>query len=102
MHYTPFWDHAPLGLTILICICFGCIGSEYIQSMLPVCTCMSYYEYKTFQYGDVIANLFGGSMGLYASYKLEEIYRAGDANQIYESLDLENPSETGNQISSDL
>lgn len=100
--YTPLWDYAPLGLTILLCIGFGCIGSEYIQSMLPVCMCRSDHEYKTFQSGDVVANLLGGSIGLYISYKLERKYQDGDGTQQYVPLDLENPSESRNEVSTDL
>lgn len=55
-------------------------------------------EYKMFQFGDVIANLLGGSIGLYISYKLEQKYRSSDANGLHESPDLENPGESDNQL----
>ena len=51
-----------------------------------------------FQFGDVIANLLGGSIGLYISYKLEQKYRSSDANGLHESPDLENPGESDNQL----
>ena len=88
----------PLSLTILFCIVIGCIGSEYIQSLLPVSVRKPNDEYKMFQFGDVIANLLGGSIGLYISYKLEQKYRRSDANGLHESPDLENPGESDNQL----
>lgn len=94
MHDTSSWTYVPLILTVFISIVLGGIGSEYVQSMLPVRTCYSYNQYKTFQLGDVIANLLGGSIGLYASYQLERQCRDDEARQLYEPLDLENPSES--------
>ncbi|KAG8863326.1 hypothetical protein FRB96_008817 [Tulasnella sp. 330] len=32
-------------------------------------------QYKTFQYGDVLANLLGSGIGLYVSYHFERYYR---------------------------
>jgi len=40
--------------------------SEFVQSMLPS---------KEFQFGDIVANLLGSTMGLYVSYYLERYYR---------------------------
>ncbi|ETW80517.1 hypothetical protein HETIRDRAFT_385084, partial [Heterobasidion irregulare TC 32-1] len=61
-----FWRHSPLMLTALICFFVGGVMSEFIQSMLP---------YKEFQFGDIVANLLGSSIGLYTAYYLERYYR---------------------------
>jgi len=60
------WRHASAILTGIVCFGFGAIGSEFIQSLLP---------YKTFQIGDVIANILGASLGLYLSHALERRHR---------------------------
>jgi len=53
--------------------------SEYVQSLLP---------YKTFQIGDVIANLLGSSLGLFVSYNLEKYYRRRrEIARLYQPLD---------------
>ncbi|KAF7428276.1 hypothetical protein PC9H_007497 [Pleurotus ostreatus] len=61
-----FWRHANMLLTGFICFFCGGIMSEFVQSMLP---------YKEFQFGDVVANLMGSSVGLYVAYHLEKYYR---------------------------
>lgn len=51
-------------------------------------------KYKTFQLGDVVANLVGGFLGLYAAYHMEQRHREyAELQQLYAPLDLENPSE---------
>lgn len=83
--HIPAWRHAPLILTLFISILVGCVGSEFIQASLP---------YKTFQLGDIIANLLGASIGLYAASRMEQRYREHcELQQLYAPLDLENPSE---------
>jgi len=61
-----FWRRSGLIFTGVICFFCGGILSEVIQSLLP---------YKVFQIGDVIANLLGSSVGLFAAYHLERYYR---------------------------
>jgi len=59
----------------------GGIISEVVQAALP---------YKEFQIGDVIANLLGSSVGLYASYHLEKYYRhRREISQLYRPLDTD-------------
>lgn len=69
--------------------------SEVVQSMLP---------YKEFQFGDVIANLFGSSLGLWAAYYLDRYYRhRREISRLYQPLSQEedmllsdSESESGN------
>ncbi|KAH9973644.1 hypothetical protein BJV77DRAFT_1056448 [Russula vinacea] len=61
-----FWRHCPLLFTIFVCFFLGGVVSEFVQSLLP---------YKTFQFGDVVANLLGSGIGLYVAYHLERYYR---------------------------
>jgi len=61
-----FWRHSALIFTGFVCFFCGGILSEIVQSMLP---------YKEFQFSDVVANLFGSSIGLFSSYHLERYYR---------------------------
>jgi len=61
-----FWRHAGLICTFILCFFFGAIMSEYVQSLLP---------YKTFEGGDILANLLGCSFGLAISWHLERYYR---------------------------
>ncbi|KIM26980.1 hypothetical protein M408DRAFT_330340 [Serendipita vermifera MAFF 305830] len=61
-----FWRHFSLGFAGVVCLLIGGIFSEFVQSLLP---------YKTFHWGDVIANLLGASLGLFIAYRLERYYR---------------------------
>jgi len=61
-----FWRHSALIFTSIICLFFGGIVSEIVQSLLP---------YKEFQLGDILANLSGSTIGLIVSYHLERRYR---------------------------
>jgi len=61
-----FWRHSPLMFTVFVCLFLGGIVSEYVQSLLP---------HKTFQFGDIVANLLGSGIGLYVAYHLERYYR---------------------------
>lgn len=61
-----FWRYSGLILTAVICFFFGGIVSEFVQAMLP---------YKTFDFWDIVANLFGSGLGLYISYHIERYYR---------------------------
>ncbi|KAF8973068.1 hypothetical protein BDZ97DRAFT_1779181 [Flammula alnicola] len=61
-----FWRHSGLIFTAFTCFFCGGIISEFVQAALP---------YKTFQWGDVVANFCGSSVGLYVAYYLERYYR---------------------------
>jgi len=92
--HVPIWKYTPLILTIFTSIIAGGIGSEFIQSLLPVCLWSADPQYKTFQLGDILANLMGSCTGLYAAYYMEQRYRARcELQQLYAPLDLENVSE---------
>ncbi|KAK7692339.1 hypothetical protein QCA50_003964 [Cerrena zonata] len=76
-----FWRESPLIFTGVFCFFFGGIISEFVQSMLP---------YKEFQFGDVIANLLGSSIGLYIAYYLERYYRSRrEISRLYRPLDTD-------------
>ncbi|KDQ10071.1 hypothetical protein BOTBODRAFT_500852 [Botryobasidium botryosum FD-172 SS1] len=78
------WRNAALITTGILCFFLGGIVSEIVQSLLP---------YKTFQLGDVIANLLGSSLGLVdlpvsVSYNLEKYYRRRrEIARLYQPLD---------------
>jgi len=58
--------------------------SELVQSLLP---------HKTFQFGDVVANLLGSSIGLYVAYHLEKYYRRRrEISRLYRPLSASNSS----------
>ncbi|KAJ3906807.1 hypothetical protein F5879DRAFT_944695 [Lentinula edodes] len=76
-----FWRHSGLILTGFICFFCGGILSEVVQSLLP---------YKEFQMGDVIANLLGSAIGLYAAYHTERYYRhRREISRLYRPLDTD-------------
>lgn len=75
------WRNASLLLTAITCFLVGGIGSEIVQSLLP---------YKVFQWGDIVANLLGSSLGLFFSFHLEKRYRARrELERLYAPLDIE-------------
>ncbi|KIY44424.1 hypothetical protein FISHEDRAFT_51643 [Fistulina hepatica ATCC 64428] len=61
-----FWRHAGLIFTSFICMFCGGFLSELIQSMFP---------YREFVFGNVVANLAGGAVGLTLAFYLEKYYR---------------------------
>ncbi|KAJ6625840.1 hypothetical protein B0H10DRAFT_2000983 [Mycena sp. CBHHK59/15] len=74
-----FWRHSALIFTGFVCFFCGGILSEFVQSMLP---------FKEFQFGDVVANLLGSSIGLFASYHMERYYRKRrEIARLYQPLD---------------
>ncbi|KAI0075749.1 hypothetical protein K474DRAFT_1646117 [Panus rudis PR-1116 ss-1] len=88
------WRHAPLIFTGTICFFFGGIVSEFVQSMLP---------YKEFQFGDVVANLLGSSIGLYVAYHLERYYRhRREISRLYRPLDTDSLSESEDDLESGM
>lgn len=71
----------PLMLTWIVCFLGGGFGSEFVQSLLPN---------KTFQWGDVFANLVGSGLGLFVSYHAERRHRLRrEIERLYEPLDQE-------------
>ncbi|KAI0786676.1 hypothetical protein C8Q75DRAFT_770949 [Abortiporus biennis] len=91
-----FWRKSPLIFTGVVCFIFGGIISEMVQSLLP---------YKEFQFGDIVANILGSSLGLYIAYYLEKYYRhRREISRLYRPLDTESiPSddeedESGTQL----
>ncbi|KAF8265461.1 hypothetical protein EI94DRAFT_1588784 [Lactarius quietus] len=79
-----FWRHCPLLFTVFVCFFLGGIVSEFVQSLLP---------YKTFQFGDVVANLLGSGIGLYVAYHLERYYRQRrEISRLYRPLSGSNSS----------
>ncbi|KAF8554203.1 hypothetical protein OG21DRAFT_1597467 [Imleria badia] len=62
-----FWRHANLIFTAVTCFFFGGFVSEIVQSMLP---------HKQFDFGDVVANIIGSTIGLYTAYHIERHYRS--------------------------
>jgi len=80
-----FWRHSALIFTGFVCFFCGGILSEFVQSMLP---------YKEFQFGDVVANLLGSSIGLFASYHMERYYRKRrEIARLYQPLDAGSTSD---------
>ncbi len=76
-----FWRNIALILSFVTCFAFGAVGSEVVQSLLP---------YKTFQWGDVLANLLGSALGLVVSYHLEARYRIRrEIERLYQPLDAD-------------
>jgi len=70
--------------TVFVCLFLGGIVSEFVQSMLP---------HKTFQFGDVVANLLGSGIGLYVAYHLERYYRQRrEILRLYRPLSASNSS----------
>lgn len=58
----------------------GSILSEFVQSLLP---------YKTFQFGDIIANLLGTSLGIFLARKSMKNYRIQlELNRLYRPVDF--------------
>ncbi|ORY40074.1 hypothetical protein BCR35DRAFT_311428 [Leucosporidium creatinivorum] len=58
-----WWNEA---LSLVVCTGFGGVGSEVVQGWLP---------YKTFQWGDIVANLLGSTLGIYLAHRLSLHHR---------------------------
>jgi len=79
-----FWRHCPLMFTAFVCLFLGGFVSEFVQSLLP---------HKTFQFGDVVANILGSGIGLYVAYHLEKYYRRRrEISRLYRPLSASNSS----------
>lgn len=73
------WRNAGLLITGFLCFVLGGIVSEFVQALLP---------YKTFQIGDIAANLLGSSLGLWLAWNLERYYRhRREISRLYQPLD---------------
>jgi len=85
-----FWRYFGLIFAGITCLGFGGIVSEIVQSMLP---------YKTFDWGDVLANLLGSSLGLYTSFRLERYYRhRREIARLYQPLGESEDSESEEEL----
>ncbi|KAF8650417.1 hypothetical protein AX16_005223 [Volvariella volvacea WC 439] len=77
------WRHGPLMITIVVCFLCGGILSEVVQSLLP---------HKEFQFGDLVANLLGASVGLCVAYYADKYYRhRREISRLYQPLDDNEP-----------
>lgn len=61
----------------------------FFFSILNIAHSISFFiKYKTFQWGDVVANLMGSGVGLFFSYHAERRYRTRrEIERLYEPLD---------------
>jgi len=74
------WRNAGLLITGFLCFVLGGIVSEFVQALLPN---------RTFQLGDIAANLLGSSLGLWISWTLERYYRhRREISRLYQPLDM--------------
>lgn len=88
--------YAPLANVVYLLCC----GGTWIRNRAIFATCESYsvlidaflipIKYKTFQWGDVLANFVGSGLGLFLSYHAERKYRTRrEIERLYEPLDQE-------------
>ncbi|KAM0789945.1 hypothetical protein ACM66B_006785 [Microbotryomycetes sp. NB124-2] len=90
----PQWRYFNEILSALVCGVFGSIGSEFVQSLLP---------YKTFQWGDVVANLLGTSLGVWFARRLTlNARRAAELRRLYQPLNSENRGGGAGQVSDNV
>ena len=77
------WRNAALSITGFLSFVFGDIGSEIIQSYIPVSGLVTNthtdgvlnlsFQHKEFQIGDVIANILGSALGLLSTPTVSSI-----------------------------
>ncbi|KAG2079286.1 hypothetical protein BDR04DRAFT_997459 [Suillus decipiens] len=80
-----FWRHSGLIFTAVICFFFGGFVSEIVQSMLP---------HKEFEFGDVVANWLGSTVGLYLAYYIEKYHRSRrEIARLYRPLETDEISD---------
>ncbi|KAF7323031.1 hypothetical protein HMN09_00082900 [Mycena chlorophos] len=102
------WRNLSLIITLFVCFFCGGILSEFVQSMLPVRHSRLFRRYglhsyiqserlflrAQFQFGDIVANLLGSSIGLMVSYHLERYYRTRrEIARLYQPLDAGSSSD---------
>ncbi|GAA5949487.1 hypothetical protein JCM21900_000236 [Sporobolomyces salmonicolor] len=74
-----FWRWWNELAALVVCVLVGGIGSEFVQALLP---------YKTFQPGDILANLLGSSLGILVSHHISrESRRSAELRRLYVHLD---------------
>ncbi|GJN94103.1 hypothetical protein Rhopal_007177-T1 [Rhodotorula paludigena] len=72
------WRYFKEIISVVVCILVGGIGSELVQSLLP---------YKTFQPGDLLANVLGASLALALSHHFaREARRERELRRLYDQL----------------
>ncbi|GAA5894743.1 hypothetical protein JCM8208_006057 [Rhodotorula glutinis] len=87
------WRYFKEGATVVVCMLVGGIGSEFLQSLLP---------YKTFQPGDVVANLLGSGLALALSHhRAREARRSAELRTLYSALG-EMPSDDDDEDDDEL
>ncbi|CAO1622365.1 unnamed protein product [Parajaminaea phylloscopi] len=85
--HSALWRRMPLILSFAVCLLVGGIGSEFVQALLP---------FKRFDPFDILANLCGSSLGLWASYHAEKRYRLDrEVRRLYRPLDPEEYGDDG-------
>ncbi|KAG9102226.1 hypothetical protein FS749_011655 [Ceratobasidium sp. UAMH 11750] len=83
------WRHFPMISTFLTCFLLGGVISEIVQSLFPN---------KTFQVGDILANLLGSTVGLYAAYMIERHHRhRREIARLYQPLGQGEPSPSSSE-----
>ncbi|KAG8679129.1 hypothetical protein FRC08_017202 [Ceratobasidium sp. 394] len=83
------WRHFPMISTFLTCFLFGGVISEIFQSLFPN---------KTFQVGDILANLLGSTVGLYVAYMIERHHRhRREIARLYQPLGQGEPSPSSSE-----
>ncbi|GAA5838481.1 hypothetical protein JCM11251_003405 [Rhodosporidiobolus azoricus] len=84
------WAWFPELVSVGVCVLTGGILSEVFQSLLP---------YKTFQPGDILANLLGSSLGVFISSKLASRQRReAELRRLYSHIgDLSDSDEEDNE-----
>ncbi|KAK4054003.1 hypothetical protein OIO90_003648 [Microbotryomycetes sp. JL221] len=72
------WRYFNEIVSTIVCGGVGSIGSEFVQSLLP---------YKTFQWGDVVANLLGTTLGIYVARRITlNARRAAELRRLYQPV----------------
>ncbi|SGY82190.1 BQ5605_C009g05551 [Microbotryum silenes-dioicae] len=97
------WKHWNELVSILVCGIWGSIGSEFVQSLLP---------YKTFQWGDVVANILGTTLGITLSrswtrhrekaQQLRRLYQPLHLEESDDALDDEDDADDGSILASSI
>ncbi|GAA6013888.1 hypothetical protein JCM11491_000458 [Sporobolomyces phaffii] len=76
---SPVWRWWNEGATFSVCCVVGGVGSEFVQSLVP---------YKTFQVGDVVANLAGSGLALWWSWRRARDHRRDkELRRLYVRMD---------------
>ncbi|KAM0756534.1 hypothetical protein T439DRAFT_376709 [Meredithblackwellia eburnea MCA 4105] len=88
-----YWRYFPEIASLVICAGVGSIGSEFVQGLLP---------YKTFQWGDVVANLLGTSLGMFVARSwTRAARRAREIRRLYQPVNLDHMDQVSDSSSSE-